>query len=247
MIKRYTIGRDPNNNIVVQDPMVSGYHSDLVVDDSSGYVQYTYIDHSTNGTFINGQLLRNASCYVVFNDMVFLAGKVPLDWDIIGRLSSEMAYPQGPERRTDFSANPNQGISFGGALKSFFNNYANFKGRATRQEYWFAYLWLIIIQTGLSFLLLPIVLSSIGGALDDYDTLLSVFLGMGWYVSIWTIYGLAMFLPSLSILVRRIHDTGRDGLWILMMFVPIANIVFFFIWTLSASENRTNKWGAVKR
>ena len=242
MIQRYTIGRDPNNTVVVQNPTVSGYHGDLIVDDSSGFLQYTYVDHSTNGTVINGQFLRNASCYVIFNDSILLAGNVPFDWGVlpISYQNNQFFYPSQPNAP---ASRGGEGISFVGALKSFFNNYVNFKGRATRREYWFAYLWMLIFQTGLSLLLFPIALTTIGGALDSYGDIISVLLGMGWYVAIWSLFDLAIFLPSLSILVRRIHDTGKDGLWILMLLVPLANIVFFFIWTLSPSDPRINKWG----
>ena len=91
MIQKYTIGRDPSNNIVVAHPTVSGYHADLIIDDSMGYPQYTFIDHSTNGTLINGQLLKNASCFVVYNDTIVLAGSVMFDWSVLN--SSNFVVP----------------------------------------------------------------------------------------------------------------------------------------------------------
>ena len=242
MIRQFTIGRNPNNNIVIPNPTVSGYHGDLIVDDSSGFSQYTFIDHSTNGTLINGQLLRNASCFVIYNDSILLAGNVPFDWRNLDYTNNNTISNFAPQPVNSVERNGG-GISFGGALKSFFHNYVNFSGRATRREFWFVFLWLIIFQTALSLLLFPLAISSIGGIVEFYDYPVHALLGLGWYMLIWSIYGLALFLPQLSLLVRRIHDTGRDGLWILMLLVPLANIVFFFIWTLSPSENKPNKWG----
>ncbi|HEY8985897.1 MAG TPA: DUF805 domain-containing protein, partial [Streptomyces sp.] len=77
--------------------------------------------------------------------------------------------------------------------------YAVFSGRARRQEYWMFALFNIVIS---------IVLSIIGSVLD---------LGI---LSI--IYSLAVLLPSLGVSVRRLHDTGKSGWWILIALIPLA-------------------------
>lgn len=244
MIQKYTIGRNPDNDIVFSHPMISGYHADIVVDDSMGYPRYTFVDHSTNGTTVNGQFLRRSSCFVVYNDAIILAGVVAFDWRALSTLSNnvprkESAYDSSLSRNRQES-----GLSFVGALQSFFNKYVDFKGRATRREYWFMVLWFLIFSTALSILTLPASLSSAGSLLsEDIEDLLSSFYYLGWTFYLWLIYDLVFFIPSLSLLVRRIHDTGQDGLWILMLLVPIANIVFLFIWTLTPSEPRINRWG----
>lgn len=253
MVQKFTIGRNPNNSIVISHPSVSGYHADLIVDDNMGFAQYTFIDHSTNGTMINGQYLKNASCYVVYNDMIVLAGVVAFDWNI---LNSIQAFVPGVRpANAPFSPVPSHSqtpprkerMSFGDALKSFFNNYVNFEGRATRREFWFMFLWLIIFSTLLSAISSQAAVSVLDDILSgDWEDVLysaSSLYSLGWSFYLWVVYEIVMFLPSLSLMVRRIHDTGKDGLWILMILVPIANIVFFFIWTLTPSEPRTNKWG----
>lgn len=251
MYQKYTIGRNPNNNIVVPHPSVSGYHADLIYDDSAGYPKFTFVDHSTNGTVINGQLMRNSFCPVSVNDSIVLAGCVPFDWSALGFQSAPRPTYVNPSfQAVDGNGGKNTPeISFAGALKSFFNKYVDFKGRATRREFWFMFLWLMIFSTVLSLLTVPASISAFGAFslydLEDFDiaSILSAFSGLGWCMTLYSIYHLAMFLPSLALLVRRIHDTGKDGLWILMLLVPLANIVFFFIWTLSPSEPRSNKWG----
>ncbi|MCY3801856.1 MAG: DUF805 domain-containing protein [Chloroflexi bacterium] len=77
------------------------------------------------------------------------------------------------------------------AISSVFRNYVNFSGRAPRSEYWWFTLFAVISQTVLTFV---------------------PFLGM--------IYALALFLPSLAVAVRRLHDTNRTGWWMLLYMVP---------------------------
>jgi uncharacterized membrane protein YhaH (DUF805 family) len=245
MIQKYTIGRNPNNHIVVSHPAVSGYHADLIVDDSLGYFQYTYVDHSTNGSMVNGQLLKNASCFVVYNDSILLAGAVHFDWSLVGPMKSYG--PDGGGARSQGDSSEVVGrepVSFGGALKSFFDKYVDFRGRATRREFWFTYLWLLIFNIALTLLCTPAWLSALGGmSASEMEDVSFLLMGLGWTSVVWIIYNLVIFLPSLSLLVRRIHDMGWDGLWILMMLVPFVNVIFFFIWTLSPSEPRVNRWG----
>jgi len=77
-------------------------------------------------------------------------------------------------------------MSFVDAIKSGFRNYAKFRGRAGRSEYWWFFLFTVLAQT---------VASSIS---DDFGNLV----------------GLAVFLPGLAVQVRRLHDTGRSGWWV---------------------------------
>lgn len=80
-------------------------------------------------------------------------------------------------------------------------NYAGFGGRARRKEFWMFFL----VNMGIG-----IVLNIIGTAID--------FLLLG------TIYSLAVMIPYLAVGVRRIHDTGKSGWFIL---IPIYNIILF--------------------
>lgn len=261
MYQKYTIGRNPDNNIIVPHPSVSGYHADLIYNDMMGVPQFTFIDHSTNGTIINGQWVKNASFMVGINDTILLAGCVKFDWSVFG-------YQTGPDQTYigPFGQNPgaavgrqdsnalsrtNPEISFVGALRSFFNKYVDFSGRATRREYWFMYLWKLIFSAILYFMTMLLSFSTVGfgmASLLELDELnLAAFIsslsGLGWILMVYAIYDMVMLIPSLALLVRRIHDTGKDGLWILMLLVPFVNIIFFFIWTLSPSEPHSNKWG----
>lgn len=110
---------------------------------------------------------------------------------------------------------PVRAIGFGEAIESYFKNYVNFSGRATRSEYWYAYLFNLIIG---------LVLSAFqtGFSLSGNNTLYNTFA----VVSV--IYSLAVFLPSLSVAVRRFHDAGKSG-WLyfaLAVLCLISYIVF---------------------
>jgi uncharacterized membrane protein YhaH (DUF805 family) len=93
-------------------------------------------------------------------------------------------------------------------------NYTGFTGRARRSEYWYFFLFNLIISLALNFI----------GALSGM-----FFLG--------TIYSIAVLLPSLAVGVRRMHDVGKSG-WFLL--IPIYN----FILALTEGEKGENQYGA---
>ncbi|MBX3515205.1 MAG: DUF805 domain-containing protein [Xanthobacteraceae bacterium] len=91
-------------------------------------------------------------------------------------------------------------MSFGEAIGETFFNYMNFRDRASRAEYWWWMLFAFIV--------------SIVAAVLDF----AIF--RGWEMGPFgLVIGLALFFPSLTVTVRRLHDIGRSGWWILL---PIA-------------------------
>ena len=101
-------------------------------------------------------------------------------------------------------------------IKVVRDNYANFKGRASRQEYWMFVLFNFIFLIALSFI--------------------EVFL-FGLYSSILSdLYVLALLVPSIAVGIRRMHDTGKSG-WFLL--IPIYN----FILAVTQGESSSNKYG----
>jgi uncharacterized membrane protein YhaH (DUF805 family) len=90
-------------------------------------------------------------------------------------------------------------MNFGDSIGETFFNYANFRDRAARAEYW----WWVLFAT------VAVLLA----------TALDYFVFYGWSVTPFTlVIGLAAMLPSLSAAVRRLHDTNRSGWWV---FLPI--------------------------
>ncbi len=99
-------------------------------------------------------------------------------------------------------------------LKVVRDNYANFNGRARRKEYWMFVLINAIISA---------VLGAIGGAVD--------------FPFISSIYSLAVFVPSIAVAIRRMHDVGKSG-W--FMLIPFYNIYL----AVQDSEAGSNQYGA---
>ena len=92
--------------------------------------------------------------------------------------------------------------------------YAQFEGRASRSEYWWFYLFTVL--AGLA-------ADTIGDTVGN-------------------IASLALFLPSLALAARRLHDTGRSGWWFLLIFTVIG-ILLLLYWLVKASDGSANKYG----
>ncbi len=98
-------------------------------------------------------------------------------------------------------------VDFITAIKLFFANYANFNGRSTRAEFWWAQLFLFLVNLVLNF-----VLKSVP------------FLGVVW--------SLAILLPSLAIATRRLHDINRSGWWLFgycALTIILTGIMFYVL------------------
>ncbi len=109
--------------------------------------------------------------------------------------------------------------------KVVIENYANFEGRARRSEYWFFALMNVIIYFTVVFL--SMFLTGSLGAISDSLA------GIGMLPMLLIIlFGVAMIIPTLEVQVRRLHDSGKSGWFILLGFVPVVSIVllvFFFL------------------
>ena len=140
---------------------------------------------------------------------------------------------------------PTRKIGFGEAVKLFFKNYVNFNGRATRSEYWWVYLFNNIV-----YMVLGILFAIAGGsslaAYDAYGDMSIAYMGAGaiFYI-LMMLYGLAVLLPSLSLMVRRLHDIGKSGTYILMGLIPVVGYIFILVYMLTGSAP-DNQYGPKK-
>ncbi len=99
--------------------------------------------------------------------------------------------------------------------------YAVFSGRARRMEYWYFMLFNIIIA----------------GALSWIDNLIWT------YGMLSGLYSLAVLLPEIGVGVRRLHDTGRSGWWLLIGLIPLIGTIILIIYMVSDSQAGTNQYG----
>ena len=106
-------------------------------------------------------------------------------------------------------------MSFGDSIKYCLTNYANFKGRASRSEYWFFYLFAVLAYF-VAALLAPVL----------------------YYLVI-----LALFVPSIAALTRRLHDTGRPGSTALFLLIPLVGAILVLVWLCTEGDKTPNKFG----
>jgi len=124
-------------------------------------------------------------------------------------------------------------MSFATAVKSFWSNYTNFKGRARRSEYWFIQLFLIATN---------IAVAVVDLALMNGDVQRFIANGGGGIVGL--IWILATIVPALAVLIRRLHDTNRSGWWALIGLIPVAGAIVLLVFTVEDSNKGVNKYGA---
>ena len=123
-------------------------------------------------------------------------------------------------------------MGFSEALRSFWGNYRNFKGRARRSEYWLVQLFLVVTN---------LAAAGIDFVLMDGDVERFIANGGGGIVGL--IWILATIVPAIAVLVRRLHDTGRSGWWALIGFVPVAGAIALLVFTVADSEAQQNSYG----
>jgi uncharacterized membrane protein YhaH (DUF805 family) len=116
------------------------------------------------------------------------------------------------------------------AIKSVLSQYVGFSGRARRSEYW----W---------FFLFTLILSFVAAILDNA---LGTNVGSnpGSTGVIGVVLGLALLLPALAVAVRRLHDTGRSGAWLLIGLVPVVGSIVLLVFFLLDGNRGSNRYGA---
>lgn len=100
-------------------------------------------------------------------------------------------------------------------------NYVGFTGRARRKEY-----WMFVLVSAIISILLAIVEALIG--VDDFIT---------------GLYSLLVLLPTLAVGVRRLHDTGRSGWWLLIALIPIVGAIILIVFFCEDSKADENQYG----
>jgi uncharacterized membrane protein YhaH (DUF805 family) len=99
------------------------------------------------------------------------------------------------------------------------NHYVDFGGRVRRETYWMFALFGLVIS---------IVL-----------TIIDAVLGIGF---LGFIYSLGVLLPSLGLAVRRLHDTGKTGWWLLISLVPLIGLIVLIVF-LATDSHDENSYG----
>lgn len=121
-------------------------------------------------------------------------------------------------------------MTMGEAVRSVFSKYATFTGRAVRSEYWW---WVLFV----------ILISIVVGLIDQI--LVSLLLGYPIFQGPEILSGLlslALLLPGLAVSVRRLHDIGRSGWWLLIVLIPLIGWLILLFWHVQPSEPGPNRF-----
>ena len=108
----------------------------------------------------------------------------------------------------------------------FVAKYVNFEGRASRSDYWWFVLYAVlvnIVTIGLDI--------AVFGTIGIVNTLAQV----------------ALFFPHLSVGVRRLHDTGRSGWWLLIGLIPFLGAIILIVFFVMKGEVQPNQYGNALR
>lgn len=121
-------------------------------------------------------------------------------------------------------------MSFLEAVKHVFANSFDFRGRARRSEYWY-------------FCLFNMLMSFLLGFMDGmmgttFTTSTGAQMGI-----IGILFSLAVLIPSLAVSIRRLHDIGKSGWYLLVCLIPLIGGLLLLYWSVLDSEPQDNKYG----
>ena len=119
-------------------------------------------------------------------------------------------------------------MGFGQAVSAAFQNYFNFSGRATRPEYWWFVLFLVVL--GIATAIVDFVVLGVDPASTSIGPVNAIFT-------------LATIVPSLAVSVRRLHDIDRTGWWLLLALIPLIGFIILIVWACQPSTPGPNRFG----
>ena len=132
-------------------------------------------------------------------------------------------------------------MNFIQSISTCMRKYVTFSGRATRSEFWWFYLFTVLVNlvaTSQASSFVPTLLD--GQDMTENES--SYFLNNFFFLYLSTITSLILLLPSLAVAVRRLHDVGRSGWWILIAFTVIG-IIPLLIWYVTDTKDEENFYG----
>lgn len=118
-------------------------------------------------------------------------------------------------------------MNFGEAIKSYFKNYAVFKGRSRRSAFWYSVLFTALVSTAAG-IINP-------GSLDENG-----WRNPGTLENLWT---LATIIPSLAISFRRLHDTGKSAANLFWIFLPVIGWIILLVALVKDGTPGANQYG----
>ena len=105
------------------------------------------------------------------------------------------------------------------------NHYSDFSGRARRSEYW----WFTLVNVGI--LIVISILRAIGGPIGAIGTLAYLIVALG------------TLIPSIALAIRRLHDTGKSGWFLLISLIPLVGPIVLLVFMFTDSHQSANEYG----
>ncbi len=131
-------------------------------------------------------------------------------------------------------------MDFQTAVRTCLRKYAVFEGRASRPEFWWFILFVVLgklvfgVLDGIVFasMMGPVTM---GPGVHGWE--MGGMLGIGGG-PLAALFGLAMLLPSIAAGARRLHDVGRSGWWLLLWFIPLFGWLVLLYWFVQPGRDR---------
>ncbi|MCF0138062.1 MAG: DUF805 domain-containing protein [Oscillospiraceae bacterium] len=114
-------------------------------------------------------------------------------------------------------------MTFKQSVKSVFSNYATFKGRARRSEYWYFFVFTLLVDT---------VLYVLGESTQ-----------LGLFSTVSSLFALAVLVPNLAVTWRRLHDIGKSGANFFFCLIPLVGWILLLVWLCKDSQPGENQYG----
>ncbi|MGD9956694.1 MAG: DUF805 domain-containing protein [Candidatus Nanopelagicales bacterium] len=144
-------------------------------------------------------------------------------------------------------------VGFGEAIRRAFRGWSDYSGRATVGEFWWFYLFSVIVFAVPYVLLLVLSVALLPGSATSSSTqpltpreeanpaAIGAFLVLG---AVFLVLALGLFLVQLALTVRRLHDSDREGWWYLISFVPFGSLVLLYFLVQPGTPG-PNRYGPV--
>ncbi len=129
-------------------------------------------------------------------------------------------------------------MTFSDSVKTCLSKYTTWQGRASRSEFWFFYLFMLVC------LAVAAAIDHLLGTTFKFDNPANgaeVSIGYGY---VYALVGLGLMLPQLAVMVRRLHDTGRSGWWYWIILIPLIGAILLLVWFCSRGTVGNNQYGS---
>lgn len=133
-------------------------------------------------------------------------------------------------------------VGFRESIKMFFTRAFDFEGRSTRAEYWWAYLFYLLVVITLSIALF--IFDDMSGDLESSKTAVGIFAGL--FGLILFLFVIVCIIPSIALVVRRFHDLNQTG-WLYLVLLIVSLLVPAWIgrliWFMFPGTQGPNNYG----